>query len=246
MELLHVHNISKTFGTGHTAVKALEGVHLHVESGEIVLVMGPSGSGKTTLLTIAGGLLKPTAGEVLIDGVDITNKTERELPAIRLSCLGFVFQSFNLLAALTAEENVMVPSLMRGAPRPEALTKAQQLLKRLGLEKRMHAVPAELSGGEKQRVAIARALINEPKVILADEPTANLDSHIGHEVMQLLCEIACTENRAVVIVSHDERLKAVAKRVITIEDGKLTKEEPGQHEQSCSMKHKSFNAKPPN
>lgn len=235
MELLRVHNISKTFGSDHTAVKALDGVHLHVEPGGIVLIMGPSGSGKTTLLTIAGGLLKPTAGEVLIDGVDITNKTERELPAIRLSYLGFVFQSFNLLAALSAEENVMVPALIRGVPRPAALAKAQQLLKRLGLEKRMHALPSELSGGEKQRVAIARALINEPKVILADEPTANLDSRIGHEVMQLLCEIACAENRAVVIVSHDERLKTVAKRVITIEDGRLMKEEAGEHDRHCRM-----------
>lgn len=236
-EILKVHHVSKTFGRGHTAVQALQDVHLHVVPGDIVLIMGPSGSGKTTLLTIAGGLLKPTTGEVFIDGHDITSLTERDLPAIRLKSLGFVFQSFNLLAALSAEENVMIPALMRGAPRPDALAKAQQLLKRLGLEKRMHALPSELSGGEKQRVAIARALMNDPKIILADEPTANLDSTIGHEVMQLLCQIACGENRAVVIVSHDERLRSVAKRVLMIEDGRLTREERGEHEQSCSMKH---------
>lgn len=237
-ELLRVHNVSKTFGSGHTAVKALDSVHLHVAAGDIVLIMGPSGSGKTTLLTIAGGLLKPTSGEVMIDGHEITNKSERELPAIRLGSLGFVFQSFNLLAALTAEQNVAIPYMLSGHPFVQAQEKAQALLKRLGLEKRMHAVPSELSGGEKQRVAIARALINDPKIILADEPTANLDSKIGHEVMQLLCEIACAEHRAVVIVSHDERLRSVAKRVIHIEDGRLAKEEAGEHDQNCSMRGK--------
>lgn len=236
-EILKVHHVSKTFGTGHTAVAALQDVHLHVSPGDIVLIMGPSGSGKTTLLTIAGGLLKPTSGDVFIDGHDITKLSERDLPSIRLGSLGFVFQSFNLLAALSAEENVMLPALMRGAKRQEAMTAAQKLLQQLGLEKRMHALPSQLSGGEKQRVAIARALINDPKIILADEPTANLDSHIGHDVMQLLCQIACEEKRAVVIVSHDERLRSVAKRVVTIEDGKLAKEEKGEHEQHCSMQH---------
>ncbi len=236
-ELLKIHNVSKTFGSGHTAVQALNDVHLHVAPGDIVLIMGPSGSGKTTLLTIAGGLLKPTSGEVMIDGTDITTMSERELPAIRLKSLGFVFQSFNLLAALTAEENIIVPLMMSGKSFIQSQPKAKQLLERLGLGQRLHSLPHQLSGGEKQRVAIARALINDPKIILADEPTANLDSHIGHEVMQLLCQIACHEHRAVVIVSHDERLRSVAKRVLTIEDGKLTKEEKGEHEQSCSMKH---------
>lgn len=239
MEILRVYNVSKTFGSGHTAVHALSGVHLHVASGDIVLIMGPSGSGKTTLLTIAGGLLKPSSGEVWIDGHEMTKLSERQLPAIRLGSLGFVFQSFNLLAALSAQENVMVPALIRGAARPEASTKAQQLLQQLGLEQRMHALPNQLSGGEKQRVAIARALINDPKIILADEPTANLDSKIGREVMRLLCEIACEQHRAVVIVSHDERLKDVAMRVVTIEDGKLAKEEKGDHEQNCRMHGKT-------
>lgn len=237
MEVLRVHHVSKTFGRGHTAVQALQDVHFHVAPGDIVLIMGPSGSGKTTLLTIAGGLLKPTTGEVTIDGHEITKLSERELPAIRLRSLGFVFQSFNLLSALTALENVTIPLFMNGESRRGSTQQAKALLEKLGLGQRLHSLPYQLSGGEKQRVAIARALINDPKIILADEPTANLDSKIGHEVMQLLCQIACGENRAVVIVSHDERLKDVAKRVLTIEDGRLTREERGQHEKNCSMKH---------
>lgn len=239
-EILKVHHVSKVFGTGHTAVAALKDVHLHVAPGDIVLIMGPSGSGKTTLLTIAGGLLKPTSGEVFIDGHDITRLSERELPAIRLKSLGFVFQSFNLLSALTAEQNVVIPLMINGQSYDTARPRAAKILERLGLGQRLHSLPAQLSGGEKQRVAIARALINDPKIILADEPTANLDSKIGHEVMQTLCQIACQEKRAVVIVSHDERLRSVAKRVLTIEDGQLTKEEKGEHGQNCSMKHEQI------
>ncbi len=236
-EILKVHHVSKTFGTGHTAIEALKDVHLHVAPGDIVLIMGPSGSGKTTLLTIAGGLLKPTSGEVFIDGHNITKLSERELPAIRLKSLGFVFQSFNLLSALTAEQNAVIPLMMDGQSYDSARPRATKILERLGLGQRLHSLPAQLSGGEKQRVAIARALINDPRVILADEPTANLDSKIGHEVMQILCQIACQEHRAVVIVSHDERLKNVAKKVLTIEDGKLTREENGEHGKNCSMQH---------
>lgn len=235
MELLRVHNVSKTFGGGRTAIQALDHVHLYVTPGDIILIMGPSGSGKTTLLTIAGGLLKPTSGEVMIDGHDITKLSERDLPSIRLQTLGFVFQSFNLLAALTAEQNVAIPLMMGRQPRNTAQEKARALLEKLGLGQRLHSFPSQLSGGEKQRVAIARALINDPKIILADEPTANLDSKIGHEVMRLLCKIACEQNRAVVIVSHDNRLRDVAKRVLTIEDGRLAKEEKGDHKQTCRI-----------
>lgn len=233
MEILRVHNARKTFGEGHASVSALSGVDLGVTEGDIVLIMGPSGSGKTTLLTIAGGLLKPTSGEVIIDGQEITKLSEKELPEIRLRALGFVFQSFNLLSALTAEQNVALPLMMGGQSQAVSLPKAKVLLQRLGLGQRLNSFPHQLSGGEKQRVAIARALINNPKVILADEPTANLDSKIGHEVMRLFCEIACQENRAVVIVSHDSRLRDLAKRVVTIEDGKLTKTELGGHDAWC-------------
>ncbi|MBI4415020.1 MAG: ABC transporter ATP-binding protein [Candidatus Kerfeldbacteria bacterium] len=237
MEVLRVHNVTKVYGTGHTAVRALDGVHLHVEEGEIVLIMGPSGSGKTTLLTVAGGLLKPTTGEVIINGQDITKLSERQLPAIRLKSLGFVFQSFNLLAALTAEQNAAIPLMIAGHSPASAGEKARQLLVRLGLQQRLQATPHQLSGGEQQRVAIARAFVTNPKIILADEPTANLDSKIGHEVMRILCETACQDKRAVVIVSHDGRLRDIAHRVLTIEDGKLTREESGGHNQTCRMPH---------
>ena len=193
MDALRVHNVSKTFGSGHTAVNALAKVSLNVAKGDIVLVMGPSGSGKTTLLTIAGGLLKPSSGTVVIGGQDITKLTEHQLPAIRLQSLGFVFQSFNLLAALTAEQNVALPLLMRGVPNLTALKQARPLLQRLGVGQRLTSLPYQLSGGEKQRVAIARALVNSPSLVLADEPTANLDSNNGHAVMQLFCEMACQE-----------------------------------------------------
>lgn len=237
MEILRVHNVTKTFGAGHTAVRALDGVHLHVEGGEIILIMGPSGSGKTTLLTIAGGLLKPTSGEVVIDGRNITKLSKRQLSAIRLESLGFVFQSFNLLSALNAEQNAAMPLMIAGQSVTRAGKKARKLLERLGLQQRLSALPHQLSGGEQQRVAIARAFVTNPKVILADEPTANLDSKIGHEVMQILCETACQDKRAVVIVSHDGRLKDIAHRVLTIEDGKLTHEETGGHNRTCRMPH---------
>ncbi len=238
-ELLRVHNVSKTFGTGHTAVKALNGIHLHVMPGDIVLIMGPSGSGKTTLLTIAGGLLKPTSGEVTINGQDIVPMSETELPTVRRDNIGFVFQSFNLLDALTALENVEVALFLRGIKGIQAQQRATELLTRLGLKERLHFRPNQLSGGEKQRVAVARALANDPKIILADEPTANLDAKNGHDVMLLLCQIACQEQRGIVIVSHDNRLRSVAKRVIMIEDGRLVREEPGQHNSACTMKHRA-------
>ncbi len=239
-ELLRVQNVTKTFGRGHSAVKALRGIHLHVPPGDIVLIMGPSGSGKTTLLTIAGGLLKPTTGEVMINGHNIVPMSETKLPTVRRDNIGFVFQSFNLLDSLTALENVEVALFLRGIKGVAAQKRATELLTRLGLRDRLHFRPNQLSGGEKQRVAVARALANDPKIILSDEPTANLDAKNGHDVMQLLCQIACQEHRGVVIVSHDSRLRSVAKRVITIEDGRLVREERGQHECTCTMKQHTF------
>jgi putative ABC transport system ATP-binding protein len=241
-EILRVHNVSKTFGSGHTAVKALHGIHLHVTPADIVLIMGPSGSGKTTLLTIAGGLLKPTSGEVMINGRDIVPMSETKLPAVRRDNIGFVFQSFNLLDALTALENVEIALFLRGIKGVDAQKRATELLTQLGLKDRLHFRSNQLSGGEKQRVAVARALANDPKIILADEPTANLDAKNGHQVMMLLCQIACQEQRAVVIVSHDERLRSVAKRVITIEDGQLVRQETGEHNRNCRMEHRDGHA----
>ena len=226
-------NITKIFGSGHTEVKAVENVSLTVQPGEIFLIMGPSGSGKTTLITILGGLLSPTSGSVVINGENITKLKENKLPAFRLNNIGFIFQSFNLLSALTATENVTVPLIAKGMPKKKALEQVKEMLERLGLEQRLNNKPADLSGGEKQRVAIARALITKPGVILADEPTANLDSKNGHEVMLKLCAISCEENKSVIIVSHDSRIKNIAHKVLWVEDGKLIKEEEGNHKKIC-------------
>ena len=226
-------NITKVFGKGHTAVKAADGISLTVQPGEIFLVMGPSGSGKTTLITILGGLLSPTEGSVVINHQDITKLNENKLPEFRLRNIGFIFQSFNLLFALNATENVAVPLIASGMNRAEANDKAVDLLKKFGLGERLGSKPADLSGGEKQRVAAARALITDPDIILADEPTANLDKKNGQEVMLKLCSVACEQNKTVVIVSHDERIKDIAHKVVWIEDGKLVREEDGNHKKVC-------------
>ncbi|MFB9653478.1 ABC transporter ATP-binding protein [Pseudarthrobacter oxydans] len=235
MNVVSVQDVSKTFGAGHTAVLAVDHVSLDVDAGDIVLVMGPSGSGKTTLLSMIGTLMSPTAGRVLISGQDISVLSAAQLSRLRLQEFGFVFQTFNLLSALTAEENVMMPLLTAGVSRKHARVKARASLEKLQLGHRLRNLPKDLSGGEKQRVAIARSLANDPRLILADEPTANLDAKTGQDVTLLLCETACRENRAVIIVSHDQRLRTAAKRVITIEDGRLTTEEGGQHDLHCRM-----------
>lgn len=237
MSIVEVKNLTKTFNSGHAAVTAIDSVSLEIAAGDVVLVMGPSGSGKTTLISMIGTLMRPTSGQILIDGQDVSKLGNHELSKLRLESIGFMFQSFNLLSALTAEQNVAVPLQLAGANRKQAGAKTRSLLEKLHLEKRFNSLPKNLSGGEKQRVAVARALANDPILILADEPTANLDTKTGMEVMRLLCNTACAENRAVVIVSHDVRLKEVAKRVITIEDGKLTREKKGNHNQNCLMKN---------
>ena len=217
-------------------MRAVNDVTLNVQLGEIVMIMGPSGSGKTTLLTMLGGLLKPSSGQIELSGQEIAGLHQSALTKLRRQHIGFIFQSFNLLGNLTALENVMVAAFNQ----PERGQKARALLAKLGLAKRLLSLPRDLSGGERQRVAIARALINDPALILADEPTANLDSKIGHEVMRLLCGIGCEENKSIIIVSHDERIKDVAHRVIYIEDGRLVRAEKGRHNQVCQMKkHKT-------
>lgn len=220
MVVLGLYNVSKTYGSGHTTVRAVDDVSLEVKEGEIVLIMGPSGSGKTTLLLIAGALLKPDSGRVFIQGKEITDLTERQLPAIRLSSIGFVFQHFNLLPFLTALENVsLVEDLNDGKKQTKG--RAQWLLGSLGLSERLSFLPSQLSGGEKQRTAIARALASQPAIILADEPTGNLDSQSGYQVVKLLSDVARQEGRGVVIVSHDQRIMSLANRTLWLEDGKL-------------------------
>ncbi len=220
-EILNVSGLTKTFGHGEAEVRAVDGVDLALHAGELVLIMGPSGSGKTTLLTMVGGLLRPTAGSVRIAGVDIDSLDEARLTAVRRKTVGFVFQSFNLWESLSVRENVELALNIGGLNGGKARERARTLLESLGLGHRLNFRSRDLSGGEKQRVSIARALANEPRLLLADEPTANLDSKHGHEVMQLLRRIADEGNRAVLVVSHDERIREVADRVLWLEDGRL-------------------------
>jgi putative ABC transport system ATP-binding protein len=218
---LHVEGVTKRFGTGDTEVVAVREVSLEVQRGEVVLIMGPSGSGKTTLLLMLGGLLKPTEGEIRLDADVITALGENRLPDIRLRRLGFVFQDFNLLSSLSTLENVAIVAELAGLRHRDARRKAEEILRGLGLGQRLNFLPEKLSGGEKQRVSIARALVNDPSVVLADEPTANLDSKIGHDIMHLLRRIAREQHLSVVIVSHDQRIKEVADRVLWLEDGQF-------------------------
>ena len=218
---LQITHVSKCYGSGATEVAAVRDVSLLIAPGEIVLIMGPSGSGKTTLLSMLGALLRPTSGEIRLNGDVISALKENRLPGIRLRKFGFVFQDFNLLSALTALENVAIVAELSGTRGKEARRKAGDLLTGLGLDERLNFLPEKLSGGEKQRVAIARALVNDPALILADEPTANLDSKIGHEIMRLLRQIAKEQGRSVVIVSHDQRIKDIADRVLWLEDGEF-------------------------
>ncbi|MEK6278504.1 MAG: ABC transporter ATP-binding protein [Actinomycetota bacterium] len=214
--------VEKTYGSGHGAVRAVRGIDLALEPGERVLVMGPSGSGKTTLVSMLGGMLTPSAGRVVLGGEDVYAHDEKERASLRLEKVGFIFQSFNLLSALTARENVELPLRLTGAGGGAARGRASELLERLGLGERESHRPRDLSGGEKQRVAIARALANRPEIVLADEPTANLDSETGRQVADILCRLGCEEGKGVVIVSHDQRLLDIASRVVWIEDGRLT------------------------
>ena len=210
------------YRSGDFSITALDDVTLHIRGGEIVAIMGPSGSGKTTLLTIAGALLRPTQGHVHICGIEVTNMDEGRLSKIRRQKVGFVYQSFNLLEALTAIENVRIV-IQNGARngRADAAHRAAELLETFGLSHRIHALPKRMSDGEKQRVAIVRALAKDPELILADEPTANLDARRGHEVMELLRQKALELHKAVVVVSHDDRIRQFAHRVVWLEDGRL-------------------------
>jgi putative ABC transport system ATP-binding protein len=221
IETLQITHVTKRYGSGSTEVTAVRDVSLSVRPGEIVLIMGPSGSGKTTLLSMLGALLKPTEGTIQLNAVAINTLAENQLPDIRLKQFGFIFQDFNLLSALTAVENVAIVAELAGARAGEARRKASSLLTDLGLGERLNFLPEKLSGGEKQRVAIARALVNDPSLILADEPTANLDSKIGHEIMRLLRHIAKEQGRSVVIVSHDQRIRDIADRILWLEDGEF-------------------------
>ena len=222
--ILSMEGVTKVFGSGERAVTAVEDISLEARSGEVVLVMGPSGSGKTTLLTIAGALLKPTRGRVRIGDTDITELSENRLASIRREKVGFVYQSFNLFEALTALENVALVSANGALSKRTSRDRAGEMLDMLGLGHRLNSLPKHLSDGEKQRVAIARALAKTPVLMLADEPTANLDADRGQQVARLLREKALEINKAVIIVSHDQRIHEVADRVFRLDDGRLQPE----------------------
>lgn len=224
--VLHLENVSKTYRSGEFSVTALDDVSLTVKGGEIVAIMGPSGSGKTTLLTISGALLRPSTGSVKICGTDITRMGESKLASIRREKIGFVYQSFNLLEALTAVENVRIVIQHHSRNgRGDATQQALEMLETFGLGHRVNSLPKKMSDGEKQRVAIARALAKDADLILADEPTANLDAKRGHEVMGLLQQKALELQKGVVVVSHDVRIRQFASRILWLEDGRIREHE---------------------
>ena len=214
-------NIHKSFLMGKEAVQALRGVSLDVTRGEMVCLMGPSGSGKTTLLNIIGGLEEPSRGHVTVDGEDVVAMSEDRLSEMRLSKMGFVFQSYNLLANFTARENVEVPLALAGTGRRERRRRVEHLLDSVGLADRARHYPSELSGGQQQRVAIARALANDPPILIGDEITGELDSETGFEVMEIVVRLNHEQGTTVVYVTHDPRMAKFATRLIQLRDGKI-------------------------
>ena len=221
MAIVEVTGLTKVYGSGDTAVTALDHVDLSVDVGEFVAIMGPSGCGKSTLLNLVGGLDKPSSGIVRIGGDDIAKMDDATVTKMRRRRLGFVFQFFNLIPVLDAAENAALPLTLDGVPLAGARKRAEEWLEKVGLEKRLHNRPDQLSGGQQQRVAVARALVTDPDLILADEPTGNLDSKSGDEIAELL-KLASTEwNRAVVMVTHDARIAQHARRIVFMRDGRV-------------------------
>jgi putative ABC transport system ATP-binding protein len=213
--------LTKEFGTGETRVKVLRGVDLEVQAGAMTLLVGPSGCGKTTLISVMAATLEATEGEVWALGTNLTQLRDRDKVRFRGQHIGFVFQQFNLLPALTARENVAVPLLILGRPRKQALERAAAMLESVGLDDRMNSYPAQLSGGQQQRVAIARALVHEPRLLVCDEPTSALDAKTGRTVMELIRAVAVQPGRAVVVVTHDHRVYDFADRIVSMSDGRI-------------------------
>ena len=222
MFLLQLKNITKSYASGATKFDALKDISLNINSGVFVSITGPSGSGKSTLMHIIGLLDNPTAGEVLLEGKNISKLDEAQLSTIRNKILGFVFQQFNLLPKTSSLENVMLPLLYSDVHLSLREKLALEMLKKVNLEDKAKNFPSQLSGGEQQRVAIARALVNNPKIILADEPTGNLDSRSGREIMDLLHQLNRKEKRTVVLVTHDQELARDADMILIVKDGKIT------------------------
>jgi putative ABC transport system ATP-binding protein len=237
MTLIDAHSLSKTYGSAETAVHALRHIELAIPAGAFFAVMGPSGCGKSTLLQLLGGLDRPSAGEISIEGQILNRLNDDELTILRRQRIGFVFQAYNLIPVLSALENVALPLLLDGVAYPQAIQRAQQWLAKVGLGERSHHRPRELSGGQQQRVAIARALVSEPALILADEPTGNLDTQAADTIIQLLRQAVDVWGRSVLMVTHDPRIAAYADRIIFLKDGTIVNEtilkaatEPGLQE----------------
>jgi putative ABC transport system ATP-binding protein len=223
-------DLTKEFGQGDCRTRVLRGIDVDMYAGEVTLLVGPSGCGKTTLLSLLAALLEPTTGRVTVLGTDLDRLSAREKIDFRRRNIGFVFQQYNLLPALTAVENAAVPLVIAGHPRRQALAKARALLTELGLQERADALPAQLSGGQQQRVAIARALVHEPRLLVCDEPTAALDSRSGQTVMELLRRVALQPDRAVIVVTHDNRVFNFGDRIAYLEDGRVVRVESNRPE----------------
>jgi len=225
--VLETKNVKRTYQMGNVTVSALRGVSLKIEEGDFVAILGPSGSGKSTLLHVLGGLDRPDEGEVLIDSISLYALNGNKLADVRLHKIGFVFQFFNLLPRITALRNVELPLTLADVPEQESIKKAKELLKLVGLGDRITHRPTELSGGEQQRVAIARALINEPKIVLADEPTGNLDTTTGGEIVRLMQRLNKEKGQTFVVVTHDPSVAENADRILFLKDGLIQGEKKG-------------------
>ena len=222
-KVIHLEDVWKTYSMGEVKVHALRAVSLDIRQGEFVAIMGPSGSGKSTMVNMVGCLDIPTKGKIYLDGKDISSLSESDLAMVRGKKIGFIFQQFNLIPALSALENVALPMIFQAVPRETRLSRAKELLTLVDLGDRMNHKPAELSGGQQQRVAIARSLANDPDVILADEPTGNLDTKTGDTVIEFLKQLNKKEKKTVVMVTHDPHLARIAQRITHIKDGQIVK-----------------------
>ncbi len=236
--IIETRDLKKVYGIGEASVTALDGVSIRIEQGEFIAIMGPSGSGKSTLMHILGCLSRPTKGQYILDGEDVSNLDNKQLAVIRNKKIGFVFQSYNLLSRTTALRNVTLPLIYDRADhitQEENETRARAMLERVGLSDRMDHEPQELSGGQQQRVAIARALINNPVILIGDEPTGNLDTHSGEEIMTLFHEIHA-QGATIAIVTHDSKIAAHTQRIISLQDGRVKEVIHNDHHQSIGAR----------
>lgn len=228
-------NITKVYHMGDTTVHAMAGISLHIAAGELTSIMGPSGSGKSTLMNILGCLDRPTSGSYCLDGQEVATLNDDELAIVRNKKIGFVFQNFNLLPRMSALQNVALPMVYAGVAKAVRLETAVKALAMVGLEDRKDHRPNELSGGQRQRVAIARALVNNPAIIMADEPTGNLDSKSGNEIMELFCNLN-SQGRTIILVTHEPEIAAFTRRILHVRDGKIVRDEKNEEAGACSGK----------